>query len=117
MTDPLQPTTSLPKGSHNQNIIVMKPTLHYSPPEKKKKEKKGGGSLTSKGTIVSNKYKYYPRRREERRKKKKRDLAIIHIPPATISSIPATKPLPPDRKEGGHRPPTALWIRSKCPTL
>ncbi len=29
MTNPLQPTTSLPKGSHNQNIIVIKLTLHY----------------------------------------------------------------------------------------
>ncbi len=28
VTDPLQPTTSLAKGSHYQNIIVMKPTLH-----------------------------------------------------------------------------------------
>ncbi len=51
------------------------------------------------------------------RKEEKRDLAIIHIPPATISSIPTTKPLPPGQRKGGRRPPAALWIRSKCPTL
>ncbi len=118
-------------SAQNEPLKRLTEQKHYcnetcSPlvPSRKKRKKKGGVSLTSQRTIASNKYKHYPRRREERRKKKKRDLASIHIPLATIffraagiSSIPATKPLPPGWREGGRRPPAALWIRRKCPIL
>ncbi len=69
MTDPLQRKTSLPKGSHNQKIILIKPTLHQSPPEQKK-EKEGGLVLPAKRQL----YRIYMNtipggeRKEERKK-------------------------------------------------
>ncbi len=49
----LQPTTSLPKGSHNQNIIVMKTYSPLVPSRKKIKErkKKGGLVLPARGQL------------------------------------------------------------------
>ncbi len=111
--------TSLPKGSQNQNIIVMKPALIS--PLQKKERKKGGLVLPAKGQLHRININTIP---GGERKEEKRDLASIHIPPATIffraagiSSIPATKALPPGWREGGRRPPAALWIRSKCSIL
>ncbi len=62
-----------------------------------------------------NTYEHYSRRREEI-KNKKRDLASIHIPPATIffqaagiSSIPAIKP-PPVAPKRRQPPPSRCLV-------